>query len=209
MSSLREYVEDLKKPEGQEMIKNYLEKFKMSEGIKHEELLFSAKDYIEWLEVFTMTYSSFTDEKWLYYLENISESDNQEVKNLSFLYNEINLYARNNYIYAITCDFGNYYKIKYNDVCYKIGVLVGQGTVFFCDRIKLDNQRDFIDFNDLLANKKRDNVAEIEKELNNLAYLIKSLYEKEIPVEAIKEVFDMTINNLRKDKESSPVRVLK
>jgi len=171
-----------------------VEKFKQQQLIKNN--MFSSTDYINWLTNFTLKNTNFTDEDWIYFPEKITKEDYENISNLHLMYDGISKYANKNYLYPTDCYFGNFYKIKFNNIGFEIGILQGQGTIFFCNRIPIENNQDFIDFNDIINNKKSNNLIAIESELNNLSILIISLYQNNVPIDIIKTTINNTLNDI-------------
>lgn len=165
--------------------------------------LFSSYDYMNWLNSFTANTKGFSDEDYLYFPEKISKEDLDKVNTLGLFFEGIREYADKNYIYPTIYEYQSFYGIKdnANDAYYKIGVIEGQGGSFFCERIEYTSEQPFIDFNDIMDDKVRDNVKEIEADLDNMSNLVISLYNKGIPLEAIKETLDKTINEIELSKE--------
>ena len=58
-------------------------------------------------------------------------------------------------------ELGDFYKIKLNESGVEIGILKGDPTVFFCERTPLKNEKDFIDFNDIINYNKSHNKCKI------------------------------------------------
>ena len=102
----------------------------------------------------------------MYFPEKISKEDLDKVNNLGLFFEGIEKYADKNYIYPTMYEYQSYYGIKdnANEVYYKIGVIEGQGGSFFCERVEPTNDQLFIDFNDIMDDKVRDNVKKIETE---------------------------------------------
>lgn len=151
-------LKEINTSEGQEMMRKWIDEYLKkvnSKKIKIQEML-SNTDYINWLDRFTIEHSNFSDDDWLYFPDEISMEDAEQVDNLNLLYDGIERYASNNCIYPTKCDFGNIYKIKFGNTGFEIGILVGQGTLFFCNRVQVENQNDFIDFNDIIKNMQND-----------------------------------------------------
>ena len=165
--------------------------------------IFSSYDYMNWLNSFTVDTKGFSDEDFLYFPEKISKDDLDKVNNLELFFEGIEKYADKNYIYPTMYEYQSYYGVKdnANEVYYKIGVIEGQGGSFFCERVEPTNDQLFIDFNDIMDDKVRDNVKKIEADLDNMSNLVISLYNKGIPLEAIKETLDKTINEIELSKE--------
>ena len=126
--------------------------------------LFYSYDYMNWLNKFTASNKGFSLEDFLYFPEKISKEDLDKVNNLGLFFEGIMEYADKNYIYPSTYEYQSYYGIKdnVNEAYYKIGVIEGQGGSFFCDRVEPTSELDFIDFNDIMDDKIRDNAEEIE-----------------------------------------------
>lgn len=165
--------------------------------------LFSSYDYMNWLNSFTANTKGFSDEDYLYFPEKISKEDLDKVNTLGLFFEGIREYADKNYIYPTIYEYQSFYGIKdnANDAYYKIGVIEGQGGSFFCERIEYTSEQPFIDFNDIMDDKVRDNVKKIEANLDNMSNLVLSLYNKGVPLEAIKDTFDKTISEIELSKE--------
>ncbi len=158
---------------------------------------------MNWLNRFTADTKGFSDEEYLYFPEKISKDDLDKVNNLGLFFEGIEKYADKNYIYPTMYEYQSFYGVKdnVNEVYYKIGVIEGQGGSFFCERIEYTSEQPFIDFNDIMNDKVRDNVKEIGTDLDNMSNLVLSLYNKGVPLEAIKETLDKTISEIELSKE--------
>ena len=109
-----------------------------------------------------------------------------------------------------SCNFGNFYNIKLENIGFEIGILGRQGTLFFCNRVSIENQKDFIDFNDILNNKNVNvNATAIENKLNELSNLITSLYKSGIPLKAIKSILNNTLKEISSQTEIEQPKILK
>ena len=159
---------------------------------------------MNWLNLFTANNKGFSLEDFLYFPEKISKEDLDKVNNLGLFFEGIMEYADKNCIYPNIYEYQSYYGIKdsVNEGYYKIGVIEGQGGSFFCDRVEPTSELDFIDFNDIMNDKVGDKVDEIENGLDNMSNLVISLYEKGVPLEAIKDTFDKTIKEIELSKEN-------
>lgn len=185
---------------------DWFEKMRISDEKRKE--MFSNTNYIKWLEGFTTKYESFTDDSWLYTPTELSQEENEKVANLHLLYEGIELYAKKNYIYPTECDFGGYYNIKLDNIGYELGMLVGQGTVFFCKRTGIDKDLEYIDFNDIMTDKKKDGVDVITQQLKDLSNKVLELHKKGIPLTALIETLDTTLTGI-KEEEKNPTKTLK
>ena len=193
----------------EEEIKEFVNKNKEKLTKEREErkrkikALLSNYDYMNWLNKFTKDNNGFYTEYYLYNTLEISKEDLDNVNKFKLLFEGIDKYAYKNYIYPDIDDYQIVYGIKdnVNEIYYKIGLITGQGSYYFCDRVEYTDEMNFIDFNDIMNDRTRDNVKEIETGLNNMSNLIVSLSLKGAPLGAIKEVFDKTIREIELSKE--------
>ena len=108
--------------------------------------MMSSTDYVKWLIQFTQDKDGFYDDNYDYSDEKLGDSDKKMVDKLSLFFECINLYAKNNYIYSMSQPLGECYQIKINNNGFEIGYITGQGTSFYCKKIQLDGEKDFIDY---------------------------------------------------------------
>ena len=162
----------------------------------------TSKTYMDWLNEFTKVYTSFTDEDWLYTPNLISNEDLNNIKKLPLLFEIIERFANKNYIFPDNCysTSENCYKIKLNDVGYEIGIMHGQGSFVFCNRINQINSSDFIDFYDIMSDKSIYDISFIESKLEGLSNLIISLHEEGIPLKAIIDTTANAVGKIKKQK---------
>ena len=149
--------------------------------IESEELILS-DNYILWLEKFTEKYPNFTDDEW-FDDNKISYEDNKNVLKIGLLFYKIRRYARDNFIYPK--DNIESYNIEHNNIGYRIGLIDGQGSFFFCERTTPTN--DFINLSNIRENIEQPNVRNIKKRLEFLKEYLTKLLKENIPVEAINE----------------------
>ena len=172
----------------------WMEEYAINMKKKDEQIkdMSSNVDYINWLDNFTKDKESFCDDEWLYFPDSIPTSDKENVDKLGFLYEIVNKYACDNNIYPFPCEFGDYYQVRLNDFGFELGILVGQGTVFFCRRVLVEDT--FIDFNNIIntRNQKSNN------DLETISNSIEMAYENGHGVEEIKDTCDKTIKKLPK-----------
>lgn len=201
----RNPMDDLLK--NNEIMKELLLKAKVCEDRTKE--LVSDTKYIKWLEEFTSKHPFFYDDSWLYCPSKLSDDDRKNVEILSLFFRAIDRYAKDNYIALGYVEFGSFYNIKYNNVGYCIGLVVGQGASSYCDRFDISDDDYLIDFNDIMNNKKQVWVDDYNNKLNDLSNLIKSLYDDGLSAQfiecAIKSAFDDILN---KDNKNNVVRTL-
>lgn len=195
MDIYKEILKDMETEEIQENAKKHIED-KLKEEEKNIAQMTSNIDYMMWLEDFTIDFPAFTSDTWAYFPEMISENNHQKVAMLYLLYQAIEHYASKNYIYKTKCDFGDYYNIKLDNTHYEIGRLIGQGIIFFCCRKPFNKDIKYIDFNDIVNDKKQENVLIIEEGLNKLSNLVYTLYQSGIPLEAITAKLDNILNDI-------------
>lgn len=151
----------------------------LADLIRSQELgkeLVSNTEYILWLENFTIATPCWSDDTWLYCPEKISKEDYNRVKELHCFFNGIMDYAKRNYIPSQYDEFETYIFIKFNNIGYKIGEMIGQGSLTYCERVDISHYDNvFIDFNDIVNNKKQENVDCIDKKFNSMCEIIEEL----------------------------------
>ena len=132
----------------------------------------------------------------------VTRSDPHMFENTELLYHGIDEYAKRNYLYPTECDFGTFYHIKYKDAGYAIGFYNGEGpATFFCQKNKLDERLDYIDFVDIVNNYKYSSVDMINRELEHLSSLVSSLYDAGVPYEALNATLTKSMNEIRCHEE--------
>lgn len=149
----------------------------------------SNQEYITWLNTFTITNPGFMSEDWLFSSERINKEDYENVTKIYLLFEAIRRYATENYIYPYKYSFGEFYRIKSNDINYEIGTLEGPETLYYVNRITEERKgfeiKTIIDFEDIINNKKQPNADEINKKLNDIKERITYLYQSGMPIEKI------------------------
>lgn len=212
METAKEMVEVFKEvcktEEGEKRITSFLERIKREEKEKKE--LVEKTDYIKWLESFTKKYPDFSDDTWLYKQDEISKEDYANVSKLSTFFSVISDFADKYYIAAHACDWGSglSYFIKYNEIVYEIGTIVGQGAVSYCCVTDYDRNLtavgDSIVINfEEIANPleiTRVRAALVENQLERIDDLFNILANNKtlnIPIEAIIERSDKVLKELK------------
>lgn len=191
--------------------KSIVEKLVAEERVRNCKMqqMLSNLEYIKWLDSFTMKHAEFSDNDWLYFPENISSNDREQVENLDLMYDGIAMYARKNHIYPIRFDLGNYYRIQFDNVGYEVGLLEGQGSSFFCRKVEVNPEYEFIDFHDIVQGKRYANVDIIEEKLNQLSNAVISLYESGVPLESISITLNKTLDEIHLQNDLDKARVLR
>jgi len=203
MIDIEEFKRYLETEKGKARMQKFIDNFKKSERIKQNKikLILEHDDYISWLKTFTMKYPDFSDDEWLYFPSEISKNDNENVNDLNLLYEVVENYANKNYIEPTLCDFGNYYSIKHNNIGYDIGILISQGTLFFCRRC--DEDKYFIEFRDIQTNKVQPHTNLINQKLEELTSLINNMIEDDIPAEVISTHTKKVLQKVQKSSNNS------
>lgn len=204
-------IKELESEESKDIIKKIAEERILKENKKNERIniLMSTIDYIDWLIKFTNDNNGFSDDDWTYAYEKLDPKDMEKVNELSLFYEGIFRYARENYIYSISRSFGDYYPIRVGDIGFEIGMMTGQGTKFYCNRVTPNEN--FIDYIDILTNKKQDNVDYIKENLDLLSGVINRLYESGVPFEAIESAINKAMGKIvqsERNKETNDQKVL-
>ena len=210
MDDIEKLTALLKSKEGQEIMSKHIKNFIEKQKIEEEEInkILSNTDYINWIINFLADNDSFSDYCWLYNSLNLKDIDVKNLKKLSLFYDGVDKYANENFIYPTNDNNGSFYQIKYNDWCFEIGVIYGQGTTYYCQKAYVKEDK-YIDFNDILNNRKQDNISEITDTLKLLSECILDAYNKGVPIEAIKNTTDKVINDIiwqKKDKSKIKVK---
>ena len=118
-----------------------------------EEYLYNNIEYLKWLINFTSKYPIFSDDYFLLFRNNNTELDCNNAENLCLLYYEIAKYAKENNIEPFYIDDNIVYKIRVDNIGFLIGNLDGRGRIFFCNRVEVDNNLEFINFEDIIKSK--------------------------------------------------------
>lgn len=179
--------------------------------------LISDTEYVEWLDEFTKkrkpVYQKWSCEP---YEEAMNGNDKTNRKMLYLFFDSIDKYAKSNFIpqletnhmqanfpHPIYCDtLIYYYNVKFNDFCFSIRKEYGSRVDYSCIRIKENQEEKYIDFNDVLTNKKQENVDEISNDLATLSNMILHFCDKDIPVKFIKNILDETLVELSNKEKS-------
>lgn len=208
---MNEILKDLQTPEGKARLEKCVEEYIAKIKVRNEKIksMMSNTEYLEWLNEFTKDKDRFCDDDWLYCPEKISDSDRENVEKLCLFYEGIKEYATENYIYPTPCDFGDYYKVKLNDFVFNIGILIGQGVIFFFDKTLIENKKELIDFKDVMIGKKQDNVDKINATLNSLSSEVMAAYENGVPIKAIVDTLKNIIEEISKKKDKPKTLVIK
>ncbi|MDO5569549.1 MAG: hypothetical protein Q4G04_05540 [bacterium] len=114
---------------------DYLENI-MQKEIDREKMLRS-DDYFAWLELYTSVYGNFSDCEDDFRDIGVDEFDLKNINKLIILF-EILLDNVDDCKCWHKTDFGGYYIVEYNDVYYKIGIMVGQGGLCYCKLVTKD-----------------------------------------------------------------------
>ena len=131
---------------------NWIEEYnKREEKIKS---IVSSDEYVKWLKKFMLNKHKFINDDLSYYSNRINDEDRIKIDMLPEFFDGIDYYASDKDLYPSSCECGIYYNIKYNDFCFKIGVIVSQENNTFCERTLYNNQKNYIDFNDIIDNSK-------------------------------------------------------
>lgn len=159
-----------------EEVKNKLEERKK---------LISNYDYINWIENFTLSHTSFTTDQWLYFPEKISKEDYDNVSKLSDFHEAIS-----NYCYKFFIDISAKEKfeatnihIKYNNICYEMGLVVGQGSLVYIGREEISEKA--IDFSDIVNNTPPESYASKKTLLDSFEIFISEMKDLGVPYHSI------------------------
>ncbi len=196
-------IENLSDEEKKELIDKAATTFLEVEKERRErkKTIIANPTYINWLISFTNDIGTFNDNDWLYCPEKISEEDKKNVDDLGIFYEAIEEYADCNYIYPTLCQFGNYYKIRLNEIGLEIGILNGQGTMFFANRVNIDKEDDYIDFNNIMNNIPNNKNKHYDQILDSLYNMVIESGRVGIPVPFITNKLKQAIETLKANEK--------
>ena len=171
----------------------------MKEGLKMNKCSID-KNYMNWLDVFTSKYCSFSDRDWIYGFNKLSESDMRNVLSLHLLYKQIENYSIRNHISNVDSGIGNFYKLKSDNSEFEIGILYGKGdsgkdNLYFCNKVEFDDNDNVVNFKDVINYKENHNSTNIE--LNKLSNNVLKLYKSGVPIDVIEYQLKNTINKCK------------
>lgn len=181
-----------------EFIDNYI-KEKIDKHNKTKKIVRN-EEYMLWLESFTNQHSSFCDDFYQDANSSVNKNDVGNVKSLNILFTAVKNYADDNFIKPFVYSVGEYYNIKFNSNIYQIGILNWEGTLYFCDRTK-NCDKGIIDFENIKNYKKNQNIDLIKMRLQMLSELIEIMSKEEIPLKAITDTTNNTIQKILNKKK--------
>ena len=197
--------------------KKYLEelyKKKREENIKKEKLITELKsndDYINWLDEFTIKYPYFKE----WFIPNVNllslrEIDRVNIQKLSLLYEMIDIYAKENYLYPNDREVNPYYIMKHNNIYYLVGRDYNIGGRFRVERVpneRTNEINNYLEYSDIQTNKKQPNTDIIKIQLASLSNMIYE-YATRVPIKAIKEKIEDTISDIEENLGKEKVKKL-
>ena len=139
-----------------EKLKNWYKEYNEKLKIEEEKMKYitSSDEYISWLCNYVKEIYYFSDEDWMYFPDTMEKEDRINASKLCLLYQIIDKYAISNNINPEDGSYGNFYRVDYYDFKFDIGVRVDDGIMFYCNE-DLDQEKDFIDFNDIIEPKEK------------------------------------------------------
>lgn len=163
----------------------------MKQQDAEQKAIVATYDYIRWLEEFTLLHETFTDETWLYKPEEISKADNDNVKRLSLFFEAMSRYCRK---YYIDTQFNERFEteriyIKYNDVVYQFGLVVGQGAYVYVVRSG-EECGETIAFEDIVNDSKPENFEEKKAQIEKFEQIVAKMRALKIPDSVILEILN-------------------
>ena len=156
-------------------------------------------DYINWIIKYTEKRNQFYDDD--FNLTKVEEDDKSQMKILNIFVGLISDYANDNDIESIQTEFGVSYRIKYKDTGLEIGVMHGNGSCCYAQRIPVEEG--YIDFSRVMTKVG----AKLHAE-NFMARLNNDEFENDIdpnlgePFIPTKENIDREVENFKKVLDS-------
>ncbi len=180
-------------------MKSYFEQLEEKRKIKEEfkEKLAYSTEYIDWLDKFLDDHGSFSTNTFKYHTsEQISDEDRERVDLLEAFFEATAEYCDDNYISPIKTSFGGYYSLSYNGNGYYLGVDTGQGTSFYCAKLK-EPEKNSLEYKHIMSGVKLPRTIQIDHKLERLVELIEELDQEDVPVEAIHQKTDTALQKIR------------
>lgn len=170
----------------EEAKKEILEEIKKK--IEETKKLISNYDYINWIENFTLSHTSFSTDQWLYFPGKISKEDYDNVSKLSDFHEAISNYCHKFLIdISIKAEFDvTNIHIKYNNIGYEMGLVVGQGSFVYISREEISEKA--IEFSDIVNNVEPEDFEAKSGLLNTLDFLVSTMKQKDIPISRINSI---------------------
>lgn len=156
-------------------------------------------DYINWIIKYTEKRNQFYDDD--FNITKVDDYDKTQMKKLSTFVGLISDYANDNDIESIQNEFGVSYRIKYKDTGLEVGVMHGNGSCCYAQRIPIEEG--YIDFSKVMTKVG----AKLHAE-NFMARLNNDEFEKDIdpnpgePFIPTKENIDREVENFKKVLDS-------
>lgn len=110
--------------------------------------LLTKPDYINWMINYSHSKTRFYDE---YRGCILKEEDKNQLNKLGLFVDGIIDYFEENDMDYDTYIFGFSYKIKYNNVCFEVGTINGNGPKYYVQKVKEINDDNYIDYNEIIA----------------------------------------------------------
>lgn len=166
-------------------------------------------EYIKWVISFAEIHGFFSDEDWFDAEDELSDDDAKKLKNLGAFFDLINEYAERNYIFPISTRFNTTYNVKYQNHGLRVGIMFGQGCSCYCEKAEIDDEKEFVDFTDILTNKRQPQVDYIENELAKISESITLAYHNGLPLTALERTIRNTFSELKKSEQESPKTLIR
>ena len=154
------------------------------------------EEFIVWLNGFSLKHSSF-DNHFFERCKELSKNDVCNICDLEMLFYKVRDYAKDNYLDCVKVDNREAYFIYFEDFSYEISK---DDNNFYCAAVPKYMGYDFIDFNNVITDKRLEYSYVIDEKLNMLASMVDVLYRFGIPLSAIKDKVDNTVRVLSDEK---------
>ncbi len=180
---------------GDNFIKKMKEQDKKNEEFRNS--LAYSTDYIDWLEQFTLRFSSFSTDSFLYNDRFLTDEEKENIYHLEHFFEEIYAYAEDNYLPYQENAYGISFPIQHNGVGYSIGIDYGQGCTFYCERLDMPLE-DSIEYKYIMSSVKLPNTLFLDSKFDELIQVVEGLIESGVSVDMIEKVLNQKLKELRK-----------
>lgn len=144
------------------------------------------KQYIEWLEKFTIKNPSFSNQDWIYGFESLNDNDRANIQSFHLFCEQVEQYAINNNLNVDKTKMGTFYNLRTNNADFRICSIEGKHKLYFCNRVNFDKDYNIINCNDVLND-----------DLNKLSNDIVKLYEKGVSIQDISDTCQNTVEKIK------------
>ena len=175
---------------------------KILDSKERNDRIFKNYDYLNWLEKYMSDRLRAYDDDYIFE-ENSNEIDYNNILKFDNFFSEIEKYAQDNFIPIETKQGKTYYKIKYNNVAYNVGIIYTQGMAYYVDKVENADLDKYIDVQDIKNNVVQEKTQPYKNRLEELKKDILKAYSYGIDVKFIEEAVNQSLDEITKSSEEN------